>query len=132
MAANKRNNGLLAALALTLLLLGLALPPTEATIFILGETCLLGLDTALGVAAGPLRRMGVDEALEVVRDFCDDMVHFSVEGVVMDAVEPQLRQLVRFLGGGALNLRANLPDFVDLVNGLADSITEAQLSITDD
>lgn len=85
----------------------------EATFFILGEACLLGLRGLDAVAQQRLTDLGASEALDRVRGFCQFIVSHTVEGYAMENID-QIRQLVRLLGTGlSSTLTGRLPELAD-------------------
>lgn len=102
----------------------------SATFFILGEGCVLGLNTALSLAGPELRRLGIDRAVDTIRGFCRSIVSFTAEGWMLEKLEPSLRDFVRFLASA--NLPTRLPELALRVNTLADNILDLQVDRNDD
>lgn len=129
MRFNRAPNNLMPKLTLwvllaVLLLAGLVfVEPAEGTFFVLGEACLVGLNGVIAVASTQLARFGIEESLEVVRDFCRNLVYYSVEGFVGRGIETGLRDLVRFAANP--NIVNRLPEFAERITDLANQITQA-------
>lgn len=95
----------------------------EATFFVLGNACALGLDTLARVAAGPLEQLDIEEPLQVVSGFCRGLARFSIPGVVIYDVAPILVRIVRLVGRGSLELSTDaLPEVADLIREAAEII----------
>lgn len=94
----------------------------EATVFLLGEACLIGIGLALDLAERQLERLGIEDSIEIIRSFCHGMVRYSPEVVVTESIEAALREMVRFIARTGVNLPNHLDGLSDRVTNLANEI----------
>lgn len=94
----------------------------EATIFLLGEACLIGIGLILDLAEKQLEELGIEHSIEVIRSFCHGMVQLSPEVVVTQGIKVALKELVRFVARAGINLPNQLDGLSDRVTNLASEI----------
>ena len=111
---------LLIGCALTCALLMQVVRPTNATFFILGGLCDLGLDALLDIEDTKLRALGIEGDVETIRNFCDIIYRYSIEYIIGSGLVGGFRDLVRFVAEGDLEGRGE--DLARLVGRLAFNI----------
>lgn len=94
----------------------------EATTFILGETCVIGMGAIRKLAANQLEEMGLTESMDIIGNFCRFMVKYSAEVMITEGIEVALRDLLRFVGRAGINLPNRLPGLAARINDLSSQI----------
>lgn len=97
--------------------------PAGGTTLVLGGACVVGLEGVLATASIELDRLGITAAVDVVINFCRNLIYYSVEGFVGRGIEEALRDLVRFTANP--NVPNFLPEFRQRILDLARQITGA-------
>lgn len=100
-----------AALLLALLLLANSrvVLQTEATFFLIGGACVVGLEAAEEVLRGQLGNL--QEPIELVQNLCRFIQRYSLPGIVLNDVLPQVRRLIELTAPGAIDLVPGTPPF---------------------
>lgn len=114
--------GALWALCL-LLALGALSKPASCTFFIIGQSCVLALDSVNAVAGAGLAQLGADEALRTVRGFCAGLRRFSLVGQLTPNVASGIERLLEFVGRTGGQITNRLPELAGLLNELAGTIS---------
>lgn len=66
----------------------------------IGGACVVAIDGALAVAGPELDNLGIEDNLNTIKNFCEDLISLSPEVELFTAVEPQLEALIEALPGG--------------------------------
>lgn len=96
----------------------------EATLFILGNACVLALNTVDSIAGDQLAGANLEKPLETVGQFCRLAARYSMGGVFLGDIVPQLRRLIRVAGSGDLSLEAD-GELAQLLRALSGRIEES-------
>lgn len=92
--------------------------PADGTMFILGGACVAALRTVEGVFGAQLERLGVEQDVDVVLDFCRNILfNGSIEVQVYDSI----RSLIDLVSTGNIP-EADLPQFARIIRRLANQI----------
>lgn len=105
-----------------LVLLASQVQPNDATAFIIGGLCVGALELITNVARAPLTRMGVEQSLETVEGYCEDLMTFSPIGQLTPGIEEGIRDLIKFTGRSGANIITRLPQIAERLQSLAANI----------
>ena len=116
-------------LLLLLLLCASAIQQSQATLFLVGGACRVGLESAEQLFGERITESGLETPIELVDNLCRLIQRYSLGGILIGDVLPQVRRLIGITARGATcgDLDASFEEFRDVVLNLARISVQAQV-----